>query len=130
MPFAVMLGDKVAIATLAVKDLDAAKKFYEDVLSLHPTPHQEPGTLSYETAGATLFVYPSQYAGTNQATALTWIVGDVDGIVTALAAKGVVFEHYDDLPETKRMGDVHVSGERRLAWFKDPDGNIHALTNG
>jgi hypothetical protein len=69
----------------------------------------------------------SQYAGTNKATAVTWDAGkDVDRLVQALKARGVTFEKYD-LPDTTREGDVHVSGKRRLAWFKDPDGNIHAL---
>lgn len=124
------LGDKDAIVTLAVRDLDVAKKFYEGTLELRPTADQEEGTLSYQTAKATIFVYPSQYAGTNQATAVTWIVDDVDGAVSALKAKGVRFEHYPDLPDTKVVGDVHVSGDQRVAWFKDPDGNIHALAGG
>jgi hypothetical protein len=46
--------------------------------------------------------------------------------VEALKRKGLTFEHYD-LPETKRQGDVHVAGSTRVAWFKDPDGNIHNL---
>ena len=121
-----MLGDKNAVATIAVKDIDVAKKFYEGTLGLKPTPDQEPGTLSYQTGGATIFVYPSRYAGTNQATALTWIVDDVESIVAHLTASGVKFEHYD-LPETKRTGDIHEAGGKKLAWFKDPDGNIHAL---
>ncbi len=121
-----MLGDKDAIATIAVKDIDVAKKFYEGSLGLHPSAHQEPGTLSYQTAKATIFVYPSQYAGTNEATAITWIVDDVEGMVKALREKGVAFEHYD-LPDTKVVGDIHIAGGQKLAWFKDPDGNIHAL---
>ena len=125
-----MLSDANAVATLAVKDIEAAKKFYEGTLGLRPSAHQEEGTLSYDTGGATIFVYPSSYAGTNEATGLTWIVDDVDGLVKALAAKGVVFEHYDDLPDTKRVGDVHIAGNKKLAWFKDPDGNIHALAQG
>ena len=40
----------------------------------------------------------------------------------------MTFEHYD-LPGTVRKGEVHVSGEIRNAWFKDPDGNIHALAS-
>jgi catechol 2,3-dioxygenase-like lactoylglutathione lyase family enzyme len=128
--FVSMLGDKTAVATIAVRDIDTAKKFYEGTLGLRPSSHQEEGSLSYDTGGATLFVYPSRYAGTNQATALTWIVDDVEGLVKALGAKGVVFEHYDDLPDTKRVGDVHIAGGKKLAWFKDPDGNIHALAQG
>ena len=46
----------------------------------------------------------------------------------ALAAKGVAFEHYD-LPHTTREGDVHVAGGIRIAWLKDPDGNILALSS-
>jgi len=64
-------------------------------------------------------------ASSNQATAATWFVDDVDQIVKDLKAKGVVFEHYD-MPETTRKGDVHVAGSMRAAWFKDPDGNILA----
>ncbi|HEV7239919.1 MAG TPA: VOC family protein [Thermoanaerobaculia bacterium] len=122
-----MLGDKDAIVTVAVKDIDVAKKFYEGTLGLHPSSDQEPGTLAYQTAKSTIFVYPSQYAGTNQATAVTWFVDDVEGLVKALAAKGVKFEHYDNLPDTKVVGDLHIAGDKKLAWFKDPDGNIHAL---
>ena len=124
-----MLGRSEAIATIAVKDLDAARKFYSDTLGLSLTEDQEPGTLSYQTGGAKLFVYPSQFAGTNEATALTWIVNDVEAMVAGLRSKGITFEHYPDLPDTKLAGDVHVSGDKKLAWFKDPDGNIHALAH-
>jgi hypothetical protein len=55
------------------------------------------------------------------------MVGDeVEDIVRALKAKGVAFERYD-LPDTTRKGDVHVTGDQKAAWFKDPDGNIHAI---
>lgn len=124
------LGNHDAIVTLAVRDIGVAKKFYEETLGLRPTGQQEEGTLSYQTAKSRIFVYPSQYAGTNEATAVTWQVGDVDALVKELKAKGVSFEHYPNLPDTKLEGDIHVAGPRRLAWFKDPDGNIHALAGG
>jgi hypothetical protein len=74
-----------------------------------------------------LLVYESAYAGTNSATAVTWdLGGKVDAVVSDLKRKGVAFEHYD-LPDTTLDGDIHVSGTRRLAWLKDPDGNILAL---
>jgi hypothetical protein len=54
-------------------------------------------------------------------------LGDaIDENVRTLQSKGVQFEHYD-LPDTKREGDIHVSGNMRLAWLRDPDGNILAL---
>jgi len=86
--------------------------------------------VAYQAGGARLLVYRSPYAGTNQATAATWIVGDeIDDIVRGLRGKGVAFEHYD-LPGMRRDGDVHVRGELRNAWFKDPDGNILSVVNG
>ena len=125
-----MLADKDAMATIAVKDTKVAKKFYEGTLGLKPTPEQEPGVLAYKSGNATVLVYESQYARTNKATAATWVVGaDVEGVVRALKAKGVTFEHYD-LPGTTRQGDVHVAGKTKVAWFKDPDGNILAIVNG
>jgi catechol 2,3-dioxygenase-like lactoylglutathione lyase family enzyme len=124
-----MLGDKEAIATVAVKDIEAAGKFYEGKLGLKPVPTPERSVRSYQIGNSRLLVYESQFAGTNKATAATWSVGkDVDGVVKDLKAKGVAFEKYD-MPDTTRDGDVHVSGPMRVAWFKDPDGNIHALVN-
>jgi catechol 2,3-dioxygenase-like lactoylglutathione lyase family enzyme len=125
----VMLASKNAIATIAVKDTKAAKQFYEGKLGLKPERTEEPGVLAYKSGGSTLFVYESRYAGTNKATAATWVVDDVEGEVKSLREKGVSFEHYD-MPETTRKGDVHVSGKTMAAWFKDPDGNILSLVNG
>jgi catechol 2,3-dioxygenase-like lactoylglutathione lyase family enzyme len=125
-----MLGDKEAVATIAVKDVGRARKFYEGTLGLKPVPTGESGVLGYKSGNSSIMVYESQFAGTNKATAATWVVGDqVDKVVKALKAKGVAFEHYD-MPETTREGDVHVSGKVRVAWLKDPDGNILSIVNG
>jgi catechol 2,3-dioxygenase-like lactoylglutathione lyase family enzyme len=125
-----MLGNRDAIATIAVKDIEVASKFYGGTLGLKPADKQEPGTLAYKSGNSTIFVYESRYAGTNKATAVTWPVGDdVEAVVQSLKAKGVAFEHYD-LPNTTRKGDVHLAGKVRVAWFKDPDGNIHSIVNG
>jgi len=55
-------------------------------------------------------------------------VDDVEGTVRELKAKGVKFEHYD-MPDMKLADDVHVSGDMKVAWFKDPDGNILNIIN-
>ncbi len=52
----------------------------------------------------------------------------MDDVVRDLKAKGVRFEHYD-LPGMTRQGDIHVAGQLRTAWFKDPDGNILNIVN-
>ena len=123
-----MLGNKDAVATAAVKDLETAKRFYEDKLGLKPVQPEDMGTVTYKTGGSSLLVYESQFAGTNKATTATWSVGDeFDDIVKSLQAKGVSFERYDGLPDVTREGDIHRAGDLKLAWFKDPDGNIHHL---
>src|SRR5262245_9928563 len=124
-----MLGAHEATATVAVKDLDRARKFYEGTLGLSPGEDGEQEVLLYKTGRSNLLIYRSEYAGTNKATAATWTEGDVDGMVQELRGKGVRFERYD-FPEGKREGDVHVFGSHRVAWFKDPEGNIHSLVNG
>jgi catechol 2,3-dioxygenase-like lactoylglutathione lyase family enzyme len=121
------LADVDVQATVAVKSLDAAKKFYEGTLGLKREPAVEEGVASYRCGGATLTVYESRFAGTNQATGATWRVSDdLAGVVKDLAAKGVKFEHYD-MPGMKLEGDVHVAADGKAAWLKDPDGNILAL---
>jgi len=124
-----MLADNDAVATIAVKDLKAAKKFYGDTLGLKPTPVPEPEVLNYKSGNSTVLVYKSQFAGGNKATAVTWIVDDVEGTVRDLRAKGISFEHYD-FPGMTRKGDVHIAGKSKAAWFKDPDGNILAVVSG
>ena len=123
-----MLANKDAIATVAVKDIETARRFYEDKLGLKPVHAEGEGVITYKSGGSSLLVYTSEFAGTNQATSVTWSVGgDFDDIVQSLKSKGVSFEHYDGLPEVTREGDVHRAGDLKLAWFKDPDGNIHHL---
>ena len=125
-----MLDQWDAIANVAVKDLDTARRFYEQTLGLVPV-HNEGGELIVYRSGKTVLnVYRSQFAGTNQATAVTWSVGDqLDAVVRQLKERGVRFEHYE-LPGLKREGDVHVGDGMKVAWFKDPDGNILNVVTG
>lgn len=122
-----MLQDKQPIATVAVKDLDVARRFYEGVLGLEVVDAQGSEALTLRSGGATMIVYRSQYAGTNNATSVNWFVGrEIENIVQGLKQRGVMFEHYD-LPGLTQKGDVHAFGDFKTAWFKDPDGNIHSL---
>ena len=125
-----MLGDRDAVANLAVKDLNKAKAFYEGTLGLTPVGAEGHEVIVFKSGSSTLNVYRSQYAGTNKATAVTWVVGDdVESVVRALKAKGVAFERYD-MPGMRHEGDVHVAGKMKVAWFKDPDGNILNIVSG
>jgi catechol 2,3-dioxygenase-like lactoylglutathione lyase family enzyme len=120
-----MLSDKDAVATVAVKNLEAAKRFYENTLGLTKEMENEE-VIAFKTGSSRLFVYRSQYAGTNKATAVTWVAEEVDDLVRTLKGRGVNFEHYE-LPHMTLQGDLHVAGTMKVAWFKDPDGNIFSL---
>jgi catechol 2,3-dioxygenase-like lactoylglutathione lyase family enzyme len=126
-----MLGDKTAVATIAVKDLEAGKKFYEGTLGLTKTDMDDPGGVMYKSGNSNVFVYQTEFAGTNKATACSWGVGeDLEKIVDGLKSKGVMFEQYDmPIENFERRGDIHIIGELKAAWFKDPDGNILNLVN-
>jgi catechol 2,3-dioxygenase-like lactoylglutathione lyase family enzyme len=123
-----VLGNTDAIATIAVKKIAPAKKFYEGTLGLKPMPAEETGVQGYKSGNSSVLVYESLYAGTNKATAATWAVENLEAVVRDLKAKGVRFEHYD-FPGATRQGDVHSTGKTKAAWFKDPDGNILALVS-
>lgn len=118
-----MLGRKDVAANVAVRDLETATRFYEDVLGLEKVDAEGDELVVLKSGDTNLNVYRSEYAGTNKATALTWQVDDVDDTVRALKEKGVRFEHYD-MPGMPRHGDVYDGGRYKIAWFKDPDGNI------
>ena len=124
-----MLKDRDAMATIAVRTLATAKKFYGGTLGL--APQQEgPGVVTYRSGLSSLVVYQSEFAGTNRATAATWGLGsEFDAVVVSLRQAGIRFEHYE-LPGLQRDGDVHSAGTFKAAWFRDPDGNILHVNNG
>lgn len=119
-----MLGKTNAAANIAVKHLPTARKFYEETLGLMQVDAEGDEVIVMKSGDTLINVYRSQFAGTNKATSVTWAVGDrIDSIVKALKDKGVTFEHYD-MPSTRLEGDIHVGHGMKVAWFKDPDGNI------
>ena len=124
-----MLNQINPVATLGVTNIHDAQKFYEEKLQLSPVKTDDEEMLLYRCGNTTLSLYHSEFAGTNKATALSWEVGDdIVKEVEELKNKGVEFEHYD-MPDAKLEGDIHVMGDVKAAWFKDPSGNILCITN-
>jgi catechol 2,3-dioxygenase-like lactoylglutathione lyase family enzyme len=123
-----MLKDRNSSAIVAVADLGRARRFYEQTLGL--TVANDMGeVLSFATGGTHLVVYRSNEAGSNRANAVVWGVGDeIETIVADLRRKGVHFEQYD-MDGVQFAEGVHRAGDFRMAWFKDPDGNILHLNS-
>lgn len=125
-----MLGKADAIPMIAVKDLDRARKFYEDTLGLKARDEWGGEGATLESGDTRINLYRSEFAGTNKATALTFDVDDIGKEVSDLKEKGIFFEHYD-LPGLEQRGDLYVGDSGfKTAWFKDPDGNILSLVEG
>ena len=124
-----MLADRPIHTTLPATDLQRAKRFYAEKLGLTPEtelPDMRDG-LFYRCGGGTRFlVFPSPNAASGTHTQMTWKTNDIEADVTALKARGVVFEEYD-MPGLKTVNSVATIGESKGAWFKDSEGNLLAL---
>ena len=120
-----MLGDHNPIPTLAVKDVQTARDFYEGVLGLAPVGEPPEGVV-YRAGTGMFLVYPSAYAGTNKATAMSFQVPSdrFDDEVAALREKDVTFQTFEAEGLTWDDGVASMGDVFRSVWFADPDGNI------
>jgi catechol 2,3-dioxygenase-like lactoylglutathione lyase family enzyme len=124
-----MLAKAEAVPMIAVKDIDRARKFYEDTLGLETKEAMGGEVLEVKSGETVINVYRSEHAGTNKATALTFAVDDIEAEVRDLKDKGIFFEQYD-MPGLEKRGDLYVAEGMKTTWFKDPDGNILSLFEG
>src|SRR5438876_7485627 len=120
-----MFESATAHATIAVSDLDRARKFYEETLGLKVKDERSDGITYEDSAGGWFLVYPSQFAGTAQSTYMSFEVPNLEDSVAELRTGGIVFEEYD-FPGLKTVNGIAEMQGVRGAWFKDPDGNILA----
>jgi catechol 2,3-dioxygenase-like lactoylglutathione lyase family enzyme len=120
-----MLGDHNPIPTLAVKDVQKARDFYEGVLGLSPAGEPPEGVV-YRAGNSMFLVYPSAYAGTNKATAMSFQVpaDRFDAEVAALREKDITFQTFDAEGISWDDGVATAGDAFRGVWFEDPDGNI------
>jgi predicted enzyme related to lactoylglutathione lyase len=122
-----MLSKARAAAALPAADIGRAKKFYGEVLGLSVRQEGPDGVEFDCGSGTSVFVYPSSYAGTNQATAAGFEVDDLDATKKDLESRGVTFEEYD-MPGLKtEKGIATMPDGSQGGWFKDSEGNILSL---
>lgn len=122
-----MLSDRPCATMLPASDIERAKSWFADTLDLKPV-RETPGGTDYECADGTRFsIYPSEFAGTNQATVMGWLTPDINADMEELRSRGVTFEEYD-LPGIKTAGGIaRLDSGEQAAWFKDSEGNILSL---
>lgn len=118
-----MLATAPITTMLPVIDMARARDFYENKLGFVPGGEKPDGKFTYNGAGgSTLALFPKPEGTKAEHTAVSFQVRDIEAAVTALEAKGVVFEDYD-FPGLKTVNHVCVLGAEKAAWFKDTEGN-------
>ena len=121
-----MLSNAPVAPALPASDMARARAFYEQALEL-PVVEEDPGGVTFGCGeGTAVLVYPSEFAGTNKATAAAFRVDDLDAVMSRLRERGVVFEDYD-LPGLKTVDGVATFGDSKGAFFTDSEGNIIGL---
>jgi catechol 2,3-dioxygenase-like lactoylglutathione lyase family enzyme len=120
-----MFKDSKAFSGFSVDDIDAAERFYGEILGLHVT-RNDMGILTLELAGGNrAIVYPKGGDHTPATfTVLNFPVDDIGAAVTGLTGRGVEFERYAGTEmETDEQG-IFRKGGPLIAWFRDPAGNV------
>ena len=99
-----------------------AETFYRDVLGLTLRKKSD-GALVFDVGGSDLRVAPIPSTAPGEHTVMGFAVSDVDATIASLSARGVVFERFAGFPHAKN-GTVISPDGAKVAWFRDPDGNI------
>lgn len=116
------LGSAKLVAFGAITDSARAARFYVDTLGL-TVRSEDDFALVLDANGVELRLQKVPACTPSSFTTLGWQVGDLNAVVEALATRGVVAERYPWLTQDTR-GVWQAPGGARVAWFKDPDGNL------
>jgi catechol 2,3-dioxygenase-like lactoylglutathione lyase family enzyme len=119
-----MLGDSKAFSGFAVKDLGAARDFYNETLGLRTKMLDEgTGLMQLDLGGdRPTLVYQQPDSTPASYTILNFPVADVEAAVDELTARGVEFERYDGFEQDEK--GISRGPGPEIAWFKDPSGNV------
>jgi len=122
-----MLGNTPIVAFIPTLDFDKARAFYVDVLGLRFVDND--GFALVLDANGTMIRVAKVQPDFKPAifTILGWEVTEIETVVAAMTAKGVVFERYGFF-EQDALGIWAAPGGAKVAWFKDPDGNTLSVS--
>ncbi len=122
-----MLTSSPVIAFSVTRNPDAALAFYRDVLGLTLT-EDSPYALVFDANGTMLRVQKVGEYTPHPFTQVGWRVSDIAATAAALASRGVALERYPFLDQDGVGVWASPDGVAKVAWFKDPDGNLISLT--
>jgi catechol 2,3-dioxygenase-like lactoylglutathione lyase family enzyme len=119
------LGQFDVMAFAPTIDQEKAIGFYRDTLGLSLLS-QDSFAAAFDAHGIMLRVSTVPKLTPQPFTILGWKVPDIVAAITGLVAAGVKFERYMDSQDELNVWTA--PGGAKIAWFKDPDGNILSLT--
>jgi len=122
-----MLGSASVVGFIPVKDFLRAEAFYTGKLGLRLVA-KDAFALVFESGGTSIRVVKVAEFAPFGFTILGWRVQDVAASVSALSARGIVFERYPPMKQDQ-LGIWTAPGGARVAWFKDPDGNVLSVSS-
>lgn len=123
-----VLGGNSIIAFAPTTDPAKARAFYEGRLGLRLVSDEQPFALVFDANGIMLRVTTVHELTPQQFTILGWRVADIEGTVDRLNAAGVEFQRYKGMNDVDTHGIWNSPSGARIAWFKDPDGNVLSVT--
>lgn len=121
-----MLGASALVAFVATTDLARAAGFYEKALGLRRLD-ASPMAVVFDAGGTALRVTLVDELAPAPYTVLGWSVDDIATTVGGLTEAGVGFERFPGMVQDE-LGIWGAPGGDRVAWFRDPDGNVLSLT--
>ncbi len=120
-----VLADAMLVTTIAVTDLDAARRFYAEQLGLQLLD-ETPFALRFAAGRGTQVSVRRGQPNAGQ-TVGHFEVSDIEAAVRELSSRGVPFNEYET---PKTVNFIAQVGPARGAWFSDPDGNVLGLREG
>jgi catechol 2,3-dioxygenase-like lactoylglutathione lyase family enzyme len=121
------LGKYDLIAFVTVVDVSRARDFYRDTIGLRLVMEEPPFALVFEANGIMLRLGMAKELPPAHGTVLGWQVPDIIAICRELSLAGVSFERFEGMNQDE-MGIWTSPTGAKVAWFKDPDGNILSIT--
>ncbi len=121
-----MLDSGKLVGFLITTDYDRAREFYEKKLGFEFVS-QDQFALVVRVGGHHIRITKAAQFTALQGTVLGWEVNDVVAVVKWLASRGVSTEKYPFVPD-KELGIWNAPGGAKVAWFKDPDGNVLSVS--
>lgn len=115
------------VAFLTIVDVARAKEFYRDKLGLKLISEEPPYALVFDANGIMLRLGMGKERPPVTGTVLGWQVPNAISAVAALKESGISFEHYDHVKQDANGIWTAPTGAK-VAWFKDPDGNILSIS--